>query len=266
MTRLLFLTVFCSSVFVCGIAGADEPSPELKAIITKFREDLKSKTPQTRASAYTTIAELGNKVESERRAMCEGMLDTAPIVRTAAADCLKKIDEKSYKLALAIYINKDNKAVLEAARSKKESAPLVPLILKLAADISPAASNVKALNVNARETLQICVDSLCVIDPEDTGVNQAVIRMLANPVPEMRFVAVGNVHSLKNKKLAVNGLLTIAANPKDLEASRTKAIGLLPGIVDENTSGAVKKSLESLRFDDQPKVREAVEAAMKKIK
>lgn len=263
---ILSLVLLCATTLVFQSKADDEPSPELKALITKFRQDLKSKTPQVRASAYATVAELGDKAKSERRAMCEGMLDNAPIVRTAAADCLKKIDEQTYKVAIALAINKDSETIGEAQKLGKEGAPLIPLILKIAGDISPAASNAKNKSLGAQAKLRHCVYALCAIDPDDTSVNQAVLRMLSNPVPEMRSAAVDNISKLKNKKLGLNGLATIAASTQDAISTRTYAIGMMPELTDVNTEASAKKVLESLRFDKEPKVREAVESALKKFK
>ncbi len=88
-----------SVVLVCGLAFAlptqartaeDELPPETKALITKLKDEMKSKTVKIRVSAYTAMGELGEKAKSERRTLCMGMLDGNPLVQTAAADALKK--------------------------------------------------------------------------------------------------------------------------------------------------------------------------------
>ena len=266
---MLLVGLAIATIFSRESRSADDDlTAEVKVLIAKFKEDLKSKTPATRASAYKTIAELGDKAKSERRTMCEGLMDVAPIVRTAAADCLKKVDENTYKLAMAVMIDKDIETILDMKKLGTAAAPIAPILLKFAGDHSPVASRQDATSTvqASRRMLTACVNTLVAIAPEDVMVNQAVIRMLGNPVPELRDVAVGNVSALKNKKLALTGLLTVAGNPQDFAGTRVKALSIIPDLVDENTSAPSKKALEKIRFDDVRAVREAVEDAMKKIK
>jgi hypothetical protein len=259
--------ILSSSVARNASAADDDMPAELKVLLSKFREDIKSKTPATRATAFKTIAELGPKAKSERRAMCAAFNDIAPIVRNAAADCLKQVDEPMYKTALAIAINKDLDTVQKVRDGGKSNAPLVPILLKLANDNAQTASSPDGGDrINrARDMLTACVRSLVALDPEDAAVNQAVITMLSNPIARLRAAALDEVDDLKNKKLALRSVMAIIGGKRDAGAVRAKAVRLVPQLTDENTLAATKKTLEGFRFDDDRGVREAVEATLKAL-
>lgn len=258
----------CLLGFSSQQARSDDPTPETKALIAKLREDMKSKTVATRVAAYKSMGELGEKAKSQRRALCEGMLDTNPKVRTAAADSLKQIDEPMYKLALGIVIDRDDKDIRATGKLGAAGEPLTPIILSYATSVVPTAS-VKSFafqHERARDVLRICIDTLVSIAPEDEGVNKAVLALLGNPHPDLRAHALKHIAALKNKKQALKGVLTIAGSSTDEPAVRAAAVTLLPQLVDENTGPPTKKALETLRFDTSEAVREAVAKSIEAIK
>jgi hypothetical protein len=246
----------------------DEVTPELKALLTKLLEDAKSRTVATRVGAYKALGDLGEKAKSVRRVFCQGMLDPNQTVRVAAADGLKKVDETIYKLALGILINRDPKDVVAAGKLGAVAEPLVPLLVPYAVSLAPMAS-VEPGNRDqqeAREKLMQCVSSMVAIAPDDLEVNRSVITLLANPAQTLRGKALEHVSKLHHKKLALQNVMAIAVNGKNRAANRVAAVNLAPELVDENTTPGVRKSLESLRFDSDPKVRDAVAAALAKLK
>lgn len=248
--------------------SADDPSPETKALIAKLREDMKSKTVATRVTAYKSMGEFGDKAKSQRRALCEGMLDTNQTVRTAAADALKKVDEPMYKLAIGVLIDKNNRDIVAIGKLGAAGEPLTPLVLSYATSAVPVASmkSLDSTHERARDALRVCIDTLAAVAPEDEGVNKAVIAMLGNPHPELRAHALKHIAALKNKKQALKGALALAGSLTERATVRADAVKLLPLLVDENTGPATKKALETLRFDNSEAVREAVAKSIEAIK
>lgn len=268
MSKRIMPTVLAGLALLLGrAAGADEDPPEVRAIASKLKDDLKSKTAGVRASAYKAMGELGDKGRSLRRTMCEGMLDKNDAVKTAAADALKQVDPDMAKLALGIYINRDIRAVAEAGDLGEKGEPLTPLVFALATSYSPMASapGLTFEQREARRHLIICVNALVAIAPADLAVNKAVITMLSNPVPDLRAGAVGKVTLLKNRKAALPALLNLAASPAEPVPTRVTALTSVPDCVDENTREAARKRVEALRFDQQPLVRDAVDNVLKKL-
>lgn len=270
--RPLALSLFLAfaSGFWVGLPRAvadDEVSPETKALLSRLHEDIKSKTPKVRAAAYTAIGELGAKAKGERRRLCEGLLDPNATVQAAAADALKKVDEPLSKVALGLVINQDSKQIEWAATNAKDATPLVPVLLALANTLAPVTTSEKASTERgeARKKFRASVAALVAIDPEDPNVNKSVIAMLSNPVAEFRADAVGYVPSLKHKKLALEGTLTIAVNAKEVSTTREVAVKLIPDLVDENTTPAAVKAVEAIRFDKDTKVRDAVSDTLRKL-
>ena len=261
MNRLLILGYVLSSLATPALAK--DESPEVKALISKFKDDAKSKTSATRASAYKAIGELGSEGKNVRRSVSEGMLDPTAKVRIAAADALKKIDENIYNLATAIVINKDVYKIQEVRAMADEGEPLTSLILNYASTVAPTASllAIGPRNFEARRDMTICIETLTAIAPDDLEVNKAVVNMLKNPNPEMRSLAVNNVKLIKNRKLALSNLLWIAQST-DAAAVRVKAITLVIEVMDENTSPPALKIIEGLRFDREVTVREVVEKVL----
>jgi hypothetical protein len=263
------VTVLGLSVLIPAPANAkDELPPEVNALITKLREDMKSNTLATRVAAYKALGDLSEKAKGQRRAFCEGMLDPNAMVRIAAADGLKKVDESVYKLALGIIINKDSMDVVAAGNLRADAEPLVPILFAYGTSLAPLASKEPGgpKEGQARDRLIQCVNAMVAIAPEDEGVNKAVINLLVNPSVRLRATALSHVPALKNKKLALQNVLMIAANLRDDPANRTKAVRLVPDLVDDNSSPVAMKALDALRFDDQKSVREAVAASLAKLK
>jgi hypothetical protein len=264
-------------LFVASIK-ADEPTPEVKVIIARFQDEVKSESERSRVSAYTTVGELGEKGKSIRRQLCQGMLDKSTAVKTAAADALKKVDATIYKMALAIEINQDEKTIDSARDMKQEAEPLTPLLLKLAVQNATLGSQVEPIVSSdltreagvairlARQKMIRCINALSQMAPDDSGVNKAIIQMLSNPIEELRTTALDNIDPLKNKKLALSKVVFIANDHKNGVSLRAKAVTKVPDLIDNNTSTNAKKALEKLRFDAQPEVRAAVEDALKRIK
>lgn len=255
---------------VAGVASAaaDELAPETKALIAKFREDMKSKTVSTRVAAYKGMGELGDKAQSQRRALCEGMLDPNLKVRVAAADALKMVDSKMHKLALGVVIDKDNRDIIDIGQLGAAGEPLAPLVLSYATSIVPVASSNLETDrcVEARRALFVCISTLVAIAPEDDKVNKAVIVMLGNMNPKLRAHALKHVAPLRNRKQALGGVLALARSMTEPASVRVLAVNLLPLLVDENTGPPTKKALDKLRFDNSEGVREAVAKTLETIK
>ncbi|AMV25793.1 HEAT repeat protein [Gemmata sp. SH-PL17] len=267
-TRALLALGTLGSFLLAPVRAEDDLTPETKALIAKLREDTKSKTIATRTSAYKALGELGEKAKGHRRILCEGMLDSNTSVRTAAADALKKVDEPIYKLALGIVIDKRDEHFRAAAKLGAHAEPLAPLILAHATALVPVASKEPGTIENGKARTSVCaaVGALAAIAPDDQRVNQAVIAMLGNPSVTLRECALGHVAPLKNKKLALKGVLTIAGAMTEGPVVRARAVALVPLLVDENTAPATKKTLTGLRFDTEGLVREAVAKALDDIK
>ncbi len=265
-TRALLALGTLGSFLLAPVRAEDDLTPETKALIAKLREDTKSKTIATRTSAYKALGELGEKAKGHRRILCEGMLDSNTSVRTAAADALKKVDEPIYKLALGIVIDKRDEHFRAAAKLGAHAEPLAPLILAHATALVPVASKGGFESFNAQDSVCAAVGALAAIAPDDQRVNQAVIAMLGNPSETLRRCALGHVAQLKNKKLALKGVLTIAKTINEGPVVRAQATALVPLLVDENTAPTTKKTLTGLRFDTEGLVREAVAKALDDIK
>ena len=273
-TLLRTFLLCCSLWALAPVSRADdEPSPETKALLVKIRDEVKSKTAKVRTTAYASLGELGAKAKSERRLICEGMLDPNALVRTAAADALKKVDEPMHKIALGISIDKDVKQIEAARKLGKAGEPLIPLLATAANGFSAAGSHEAPADaaghqkvMRARKDLENTVAALVAVGPEDPGVNAVVITMLKNPVGELRTSALDHIPLLKNKKLALAPVLGMVSNPKEQPKIRIHAAKLVPDLVDENTTPGAVKALEALRFEQKAEVREAVEAAIKKLK
>ncbi len=276
MSRLPFApSALVVTLFVgaAPLRGQDDLPPETKAIISKLRDESKSKSPATRASAYKSMGELGTSGKSLRRALCDGMLDPAVSVRTAAADALKKIDEPLYKSAMAIYIDKDMRAVEGAANSGSRAEPLASLILPMVAQLSPIASQPitastppkqEAAIHRARANLGTSLRTLVAIAPDDELVNKGVLSMLTNGQAENRAVAVELVGRVKNRKLALPALIALS-RAHEPEKTRVAAIRLLPTVCDENTRTRARQAAEAVRLDSNRAVREAAEAALRQF-
>ncbi|MDB5312352.1 MAG: repeat protein [Gemmataceae bacterium] len=273
----LILIGFCglSYLIPTPTRAADDDLPaETKALVARLKEDLKSKTPSTRAGAYTAMGELGTKARSLRRTLCEGMMDKAPVAKTAAADALKKVDDEIYRMATALLINRDFKQMPLAQKMNSGAEPVAPIILKLAESLSPTASlstvgvdvGTRVKIEQSRDELVSCVGTLALIAPEDEQVNKAIIKMLANPIPELRATALSQVPAIKNRKLALTGVLLIAGSQANTPLVRAQAIRLAPVLVDVNTTPNARKVIESLRFDQAEMVRNAVSEVMEKLK
>jgi hypothetical protein len=110
-----------------------------------------------------------------------------------------------------------------------------------------------------------CANALAAIAPEDEKANEALLSMLNSPIPSLRGVALNNVASIKGRKMALPSVINIATSSREITGNRIKAVKLLPSIVDENTKKKTAKALESIRFDGEPSIRDAVDAALKKL-
>src|SRR5262245_21640078 len=223
-------------------AQADDPT--IKALLSRLQDDTKpQKTAIVRAAAYKSMGELGDKGMSARRLLCQGMLDPNKNVAATAADSLKKIDEKMYKLATGIFINGDVGSVKEAGKMKAAAEPLTPLVMAYAMRVSPlankrtsveggdltdpsiessASANEKDRTIlSHRQILIACARTLAAIAPEDDQVNAAILNMLTSLVPSLRETALEVLTRLKSKKLALSRVLNIATNGKERATNRT---------------------------------------------
>jgi len=68
---------------------------------------------------------------------------------------------------------------------------------------------------------------------------------------------------MANVKQGLKVFQSLAAT--DDRANRIAAIEILTDIIDNDNRPAIKKTIESMRFDNDAEVRKAIDAAMKKI-
>jgi hypothetical protein len=224
-------------------------------------DNLKSKVANDRIRAAKALGELGPKANPAKHALCAAMVDTETKVREAAADALKSVDPDLQKLAVAIAVNSDFKAIETAGKLKEEGESLTPLILALAKRLS--AKTILPTD-NQAQALGVTIRALAGIAPDDTDVNKLIIATLTNTNDHVRGVAIDVVLDLKNKKQAVKSLILIAKT--DNAPFRVKAIDKLVVLVEEDNEGAIAKAINAMRFDKSPEVRQAVEQAMEKLK
>ncbi|MDB5306553.1 MAG: repeat protein [Gemmataceae bacterium] len=81
-----------------------------------------------------------------------------------------------------------------------------------------------------------------------------------------RATALSQVPAIKNRKLALPSVLSIAASQANGPLVWAQAIRLAPILVDVNTTPNARKVIESLRFDQAEMVRDAVSEVMEKLK
>ncbi len=273
-------------------ADEPEPSPEVKAIVKLQTTTLRtSKSATERKKAAEVLGALGKSGQLARRDLCQSMMDSSRNVRIAAADALKAIDESTYKLATAIYINVDQLALQKAATLGLAAEPLTPLLLRLAENSSKTAlsaatayastgksysqaASVVAYNVRL---LEGCMAALAAAAPRDPHANKLIIHSLSFQLPNhrsrptyfdsesqrVRAAALVSLRSLANIKQALKPLQKVATS--DVAKNRIAAIGLLASIHDADNGAAVRKTLEGVRFDNDETIRLAVEQALKKI-
>jgi serine/threonine protein kinase len=249
---------------------------EAEAAIAKALVDVKSKKAADREAGYTALGDLGAEAWGQRRTICEGMLDPRPAVQMAAATALRKVDDRLYPIAVAVMINgpqvvsadttqtyaKVLREQLEVAtRMGQDAEAVTPLVMNLAIAIS-ANEKLTALHIMA---LQDCVTTLVQIAPSDPGVNKSVIAMLGNPNDALRSLAVNSVPLLSNRAAALPGVLVIAGNPGLGGTFRIEAIKVIPDLVSPTTAANARKALESLRFDKDAGVRNAVDAVVRRL-
>jgi hypothetical protein len=267
------LPIVVLSVFALALTGTanlradeEELSPELKAFVSRFNDDIKSRTPAVRLSAYKSLGELGEKGRSLRRSLCQGMLDSSQGVRVAAADSLKKIDPEMGRIALGIAIDKNINQVGAAKELREKGEPLTPLILHFANSLTPVAGSGNSFQAQeAQGKFCVCMEAAVAVGPKDPAVNKAVVAMLGNAVPRVRQCAVNQVEFLHNRKLALSAVLQLASNFREQPGTRVKAVQVVPLLVDENSKEKARKAIEALRFDEHAAVRDAVDTALKKL-
>jgi len=272
----------CALILAPAFAFADdEPSPEVRAQIKLHTTTLRtSKKAAERQKAADALGAMGASAKSARRDLCQSMLDGATSVRGAAADALKKVDEPMYKLATAIFINVEVAAIRQAGGMKDAAEPLTPLVLSVA---GKALANIQALAARKEvghpmpqqlELHRECMTSLAEIAKSDVGANRLLIAALAFQLPpvqpsypdysrQTRTVALRGVRGMANVKQGLKVFQSLAAT--DDRANRIAAIEILTDIIDNDNRPAIKKTIESMRFDNDAEVRKAIDAAMKKI-
>lgn len=272
-----------------GIVFAEEPDPppDVKAQIKLHTTTLHtSKKSAERAKAAAALGALGAPGKLACRDLCQAMMDSSPAVRTAAADALQKIDEPLYKLATAIFINVDVKVIMEVQKEGAKAEPLTPLILKVAGNsLLPVPSMAGRGDGNGiSQCVKIyreCIVALSEIATSDPGANKLLIgsinfqlplqaapnkdfqKLLQNESWGVRALAIRCVVKMANVKQAFKQLSIVASS--DVSKNRIAAIALLAEIVDNDNKATIKKTLEAIRFDADPNVRQAVDAALKKL-
>ena len=301
MTR--FGPAFLLAITVLGKSVADdpaqggksEPSPDAKIQIKLQTTTLRdSKKATERAKAAEALGALGASGMTARRDLCQAMMDSAPDVRTAAADALKKIDEPMYKLATAIYIKTDDIAIIHAEQQGVNAEPLTPLIIKVANNAldsvtapapKPAASEMRELHkkvLEADNIYRLCLSALCEIAKSDPAASKLIIGGLSYQIPVSghadsrirkdcetmsiftRHFTIGCVRKLANVKPAIKPLQNVVNS--DTTENRIAAIEALAAVANNDNKSAVKKALESHRSDKDPSVRQAIDAALTRLK
>jgi len=289
-------------IFIVGQAMADDPPggdlpPEVKAQIKLHTTMLRdSKKSAERAKAAEALGALGASGMTARRNLCQAMMDSAPSVRIAAVDALKKIDEPTYKLATAIFINRDVSAILQARAQGVGAEPLTPLILKMA---SGALNSITALSpnltapptdrdnptaqqmVSADRLYRDCISTLSEICKSDSTANKLIIGCLTYQIQVSRSanastrnewnsssagtrqLAIQSIRKMANVKQALKPLLYIAS--ADSSGNRIAAIEVLTEIADTDNKAAIKKTFEAHRFDNDASIRQAIDAALSKL-
>lgn len=224
--------------------------------------DAKVKSPEARVAACKAIGGLGELGKPQRRALCVAMLDANPAVQVAAMDAMKLVDSDMHKICVSICIDRDLDAVTQASLLGDASKPIVPLLMSLSTTRVPIGSvKNRLVAYSAEQVKATCVQAVVKIDPADEAVNKAVLAMLANNSPELCTFALSQVPLIESKKLALPSVLDLAANSHD----RVAAIRIVPGLVDDATKAGARKSLEAMRYDKLPAVREASAAALKML-
>jgi hypothetical protein len=262
---------------------ADEPSPEVKAQIKLHTSTLRtSKKSAERAKAAEALGALGGSGMSARRDLCQSMMDSAPSVRKAAADALRKIDEPMYKLATAIFINVDVNAIENARLLGQNAEPLTPLILKVGSNtlttMQALAAKLDDFSTSSNTQLySACISVLSEIAASDPAANKFVIGALSfqlptiprapphykRDAPALRLRAIKSVRKMANVKQALKPLQTIVNS--DISQNRIAATDLLVEIADNDNKAAIKKTLEAQRFNEDANFRQAVDAAIKQL-
>jgi hypothetical protein len=270
----------------CAMAEQAEPAQDASAQIKLQTTTLHtSKKTTERAKAAEALGALGASGTTARRDLCQAMMDTAPSVRAAAANALQKIDESTYKLATAIYLNNDLKALTEATNQGAKAEPLTPLILKVGgnalASVQSSAAKIENNHSRPDKVYRECISALAEIAPSDSAANKFVIASLSVQIPVqpganktardeaqslaagIRTLAIKCVQKMANVKQAVKPLQYIVNN--DISRNRIAAIELLAEIADDDNKAAIRKTMDAHRFDNDATVRQAIDASIKKL-
>jgi hypothetical protein len=94
-------------------------------------------------------------------------------------------------------------------------------------------------------------------------IDRDVSSARAHELAAIRSAAIVAVRTVVHRRLALKPLLMVLA--ADMGPNRVEAIGTLVVIHDEDNHIAIKKALQSFRYDKNPQVRATVEDALKQI-
>lgn len=249
---------------VCAVktcAKDDVITPETKAIIKTATGFLKDKKAEDRIKGADMLGELGIKAMSARRDLCAAILDKNAKVQAAAADALKKVDEKTAEIAMKIYINADFDAITKLLGQGAKAEPLTPIVL--AYSIQMAEKNKLNKRNEFGEHVVRCIQVLAAIAPSDEQANKYIISGLSSIYPRIRMAAAAACGTITYGKTALPQVADIAKRGTGEE--RLAAIDTLVLIADETTKKDIEKVLNAMRFDKEETIRKAVQSGLDKL-
>jgi hypothetical protein len=244
-------------------AGINED--RLEGEVAQLVKKLRNKNPSERIKAAEALGDMGPDADRAREALCIAMTDARTAVRNAAASALAKIDPDLQKPALALLVDKElancQQALRALAALGERGKPARSIVLAFPDRIQDAS-------VRNNQAVLI-IQTLMAIAPED----KRVFRLLASYLRSedastdhllhIKLEAAKALPRTPFKKEAVRVLMQVFRSENDERLREASAQGL--GEIGPDAKDAVK-TLEAARFDPSARVREAVEAALKKIK
>lgn len=245
------------------VAALALPATSFGADLDALLKDLKNTKPATRAKAAKAIGEVGADARPALRPLVAAMLDPSPAVRVAAADAVKAIDRETGERALNFLLNPTGYMFEQTAQLGRAAEPLLPIILFYGRTQTFKGKPIPQCKVGAWAMLKAAVS----ISPRDPDVQAFVLSYIAKPIHEdALLVALEAAPDVSDKAAMRRHVIALLGGKQFSSLATIRTVTLLAGIADGESKDAIRKAIESHRFNTSPGVRKAVDDALAQLR
>jgi hypothetical protein len=246
----------------------EETRGELKAIIKREANNLRSRNSSERRKAAEVLGELGPDGKPVRGLLVRAMLnryEPDTTVQFAAGDALKKIDPRAQFLAVSLIKDEQPSERIKLLRSVQrlgdEGEPLSILVAECAT--RSAASN-RNRSSNDVAILSQALTTLSHIASKDRGACRFIAWDLGNPSETVRRSAIEGLARMKHGGLEISKLMDLLV--RDVPENQVAVIQTLVALADKTTEQAIARVVARQRYHRDERVRRAVEEGLNKLR